>query len=277
MCDQRGRCGAAGARVVLHDRRLTLRRRQPPGQSPGDDIDAPAGPEWIDDPYRAVRKGLVVDHGRRGHRRLSSTRPGETVIPPHRKTGAGHHGLRGVGNRQSATRDPFVASDAVAGPYVIMRNGNTPSSSRSRCWRRHRGFPAWTCPGSASPLWPAAGAAAPSTSRPPRTWSSSSRPPWPPTLPPRSAPISKGTAPMVHRAGYNRPDGPSDRWRGAWAARCGPKPARAAGRGTRASQPAARSAGGAGQLAARSAGGGAAGGGAAGGGAAGGGVSCRGR
>jgi hypothetical protein len=62
MCDQRGRCGAAGARVVLHDRRLTPRRRQPPGKSPGDDIDAPADPKWIDDPYRAVRKGLVVDH-----------------------------------------------------------------------------------------------------------------------------------------------------------------------------------------------------------------------
>ena len=82
MCDQRGRCGAAGAGVVLHDRRLAPRRRQPPGQGPGDDIDAPAGPERIDDPYRAVRKGLVVDHGRGGHRRLSSTRPGGTVMPP---------------------------------------------------------------------------------------------------------------------------------------------------------------------------------------------------
>ena len=82
MCDQRGRCGAAGARVVLHDRRLAPRRRQPAGKSPGDDIDAPAGPEWIDDPYRAVRKGRVVGHGRGGHRRLSPTQPGDTVMPP---------------------------------------------------------------------------------------------------------------------------------------------------------------------------------------------------
>ena len=32
-------------------------------QEPGDDIDAPADPESIDDPYRAVRKGLVVEPG----------------------------------------------------------------------------------------------------------------------------------------------------------------------------------------------------------------------
>ena len=142
MCDQRGRCGAAGARVVLHDRRLTPRRRQPPGKSPGDDIDAPAGPEWIDDPYRAVRKGPVAGHGRRGHRRLSPTRPGETAMPPasqHRgwapwppgweSSKRNHRSVRGIGRR----RWPVIARRSVPrslSPHCPPRGAGVNGASR---------------------------------------------------------------------------------------------------------------------------------------------------
>jgi benzoylformate decarboxylase len=61
-------------------------------------------------------------------------------------------GLIGDGSFQYSVQAVWTAAQhQLPIVYVVMRNNGTPSSTRSRCSRKHPGCPAWTCPGSASP------------------------------------------------------------------------------------------------------------------------------